>query len=366
MNGSTCACSLERRTFLKSGITATVAATAAAAFPLGRASATKAAAIRVDVHHHFLPPRYIAEEYERVTAARAGGTAGAAGWAPRVMARWSPELAIERMDIDGIAMAIASQTTPGVWFGDIAAGRKAARSWSDFAAEQVKSHPKRFGFFAPLPLPDTDGSLHELEYALDTLKADGIGLLSSYDGKYLGDPAFADVLAELDRRAAVVFVHPTAGACCANIVPGVMPQALEVPFDTARAIASLIVSGALRRNSNIKFIFSHGGGAIALLAERLEETLGRLPTASQFAPDGVAAELRKLYFDTALVYHPGAVAAIRSIAPIDHILFGTDAPFVKPFDDGDPLLRSSLKVQERRAIERDNARLLLPRVKALA
>jgi predicted TIM-barrel fold metal-dependent hydrolase len=348
---ATCACCTSRRGFIATGL----AAAASLAAPRVWAEAAKPAARRIDVHHHFLPPQYMKEEHERTNFTHDTVSANQ-------MLAWSPRQSIEVMDANGIATAIVSQTTPGVWFGDVAGGRRAARMWNDYAAEQIKTYPGRYGLFAPVPLPDIDGSLKEAEYALDTLKADGIGLVSTYDGKYLGDPSFAPVFAELNRRKAIVYVHPTVAACCGSVLPTVIPQAIEFPFDTTRTIASLIINGTLIKNPDIRFIFSHGGGATPMLAGRMAETLGHRPNSAEVTPDGVPAELRKLYYDTASATAPGAMAALRIMAPSDHILFGTDYPFVKAARELDELQQVQMPDSEREAIDRGNAVALMPRL----
>ena len=330
-------------------------AAAIAASTLLRAQSGKTPAARIDVHHHFLPPQYIKEEHERTSYSH--GTVSSSQ-----MLAWRPSQSLEMMDANGIATAIVSQSTPGVWFGDPAAARRAARLWNDYAAGQIKSYPGRFGLFAPVPLPDIEGSLKEIEYACDTLKADGIGLVSTYDGRYLGDPAFEPIFAELNRRKAIVFVHPTVAACCGNVIPTVIPQVVEFPFDTTRTIVSLIVNGTLIKHPNIRFIFSHGGGATSILIDRLEETVGRRANSAQVTPNGVLAELRKLYYDTALATASGALAALRIMVPAGHILFGSDNPFVKATASIAEFEQTQMPEPEREGIYRRNALALLPRL----
>lgn len=356
---SGCTCCVGRRGFLLGGLAA--AATGLAA-PVVRAQSPMAPAIkkpgtRIDVHHHFLPPAYMKEEHERISFKHGGVSTD------RLLS-WKPEFSLEAMDGNGVETAIVSVSTPGPWFGDVPAGRRLSRMWNDFAAEQIRTFKGRYGLFAVIPLPDTDGSLKEIEYALDTLHADGIGLLSSYDGKYLGDPAFAPVFAELNRRKAVVYTHPTTSACCSAVQPGLPPQAIEYPFETTRTIASILINGTVHNNPDIRWIFSHGGGATPMMAGRMVETLGHHPNAKKFMSDGVLAELRKLYYDTASADTAPSMAALRAMAPLSHILFGTDYPFVSVAAGEKHLSDDGLSDADRAAIDRTNALALLPRLKA--
>jgi 6-methylsalicylate decarboxylase len=194
---------------------------------------------------------------------------------PKWNPEWTPHKALAEMDANSVATAIVSITSPGIWFGDVQAGRTLARKCNEYMAQLVSDYPGRFGFFAAVPLPDTEGSLQEITYALDTLKADGIGLMTNYGDKWPGDPAYAAVFDELNRRRAVVFVHPAAPNCCKNLVPHVPTAFTEFPYDTTRAVTSLLYSGSLARLRDIHFIFCHAGGTIPMLAGRIAE-LGRV------------------------------------------------------------------------------------------
>src|SRR3984957_13470670 len=350
-----CGCCMGRRQFLAGGLAAATALPARRVF--AQAPEVKPAAKRIDMHHHFLPPQYMKEEHERINF-------GHDSVATNQLLSWSPSQSIEIMDRNGIATAIASITTPGVWFGDVAAARRLSRMWNDYAGDAIRNYPGRYGLFAVVPLPDTEGSLKEIEYALDTLKADGIGLLSSYDGKYLGDAAFAPVIAELNRRKAVVYVHPTVPACCGSVIPTVIPQTIEFPFDTTRTITSILVNGTVFNNPDIRWVFSHGGGATPMLAGRMVETVGRHPNAAKVMPNGVLAELRKFYYDTASADTEGSMAALRVMAPLNHILYGSDYPFVKVAEGVKHMQENEMSDADRAAIDRGNAIALLPRLGA--
>jgi predicted TIM-barrel fold metal-dependent hydrolase len=309
---------------------------------------------RIDIHHHFLPQRYMAEEHER--AAVAHNLSGAA------LLQWTPERALEVMDRNGIELAVGSVSTPGVWHGDVAAARRLSREWNETAAKAVADHPGRFGFFAVVAPPDPEGALKEIEYALDTLKVTGIGLLSNYEGKALGDPAFAPVFAELNRRKCVVYVHPTMHPCCTGLIPGLIPQAIEFPLDTTRTITSLAVSGTLAKTPDVSFIFSHGGGTLPFLAHRIGEAAGRNKEIATRNPRGIRMELKRLYCDTASATSAPQLAAMLAFYDPSHILFGSDYPFIKPEEVVEGLDHYPLAATLRAAIDRGNALALLPQL----
>lgn len=305
---------------------------------------------RVDVHHHHIPPFYLEENLDRITAS----------WGGRLSAPWhgwTPRRAIEAMDRAGIETSVLSLSSPGVWFGDAAQARTLARRVNEYASRMRAEHPGRFGLFAAIPLPDLDGSLREITHALDVLGADGIGVFTNYDGRWLGHASYRPVLEELDRRGAVVFVHPTVPACCRTLLPDVRPVVTEIPQDTCRAIANLLYTGTLGRYRGIRFIFTHAGGAMPMAYGRLV----------QFRPEGldpgrIDAELRRLYYDVAASAYPPAIAALRALVPATQMLLGTDFPYAPAELTTAGMAAMGLPRHELRAMERENARALLPRL----
>jgi predicted TIM-barrel fold metal-dependent hydrolase len=305
-------------------------------------------AYRIDVHHHILPPNYV-----RAVGDDRIGPLIVAGKTPE----WTPQHSIEAMDRNGIEKAITSISSPGLWFGDVAATRALTRECNDYAAQIRSDHPGRFGVFASLPLPDIEGSLREIGYALDELKADGIGLLTNYDGKYPGDPAFAPVFDELNRRKAVVYFHPTQAPCCHAHALQIPAATLDFPFDTTKAITSMLFSGTFAGCRDVRFIFSHAGGTVPFLAERIARLEVR-PEFRAHVPDGVMFELKRLFFDTALSANKLAFSALLQLVAPEKVLFGSDYPFapettmvatIKGLAD------LGLAPDVLRAIERDNA-----------
>ena len=309
---------------------------------------------RIDTHHHIVPPKYFAAEREKILGAAIGRNQG--------VIDWTPARALEAMDSGGVATAVTSISAPGAWFGDVPAARRIVRDCNDYAAGMARDHKGRFGVFATLALPDVEGSLKEIEYAYDVLKVDGIGLVTNYDAIWPGDPKFAPIWDELNRRKAVVYFHPTCAACCANLVPQVTMAVVEFAFDTTRAIVSLLFSGTFARCPDIRFIFSHGGGTLPMLFGRIAATARNRDDLAKVAPNGVMHEIKKLYLDTVSVFDPVSFNALKQMTPLSHLLFGTDYPYWTTDVNISALAAQTLTAAELRAIERDNALALLPQL----
>jgi 6-methylsalicylate decarboxylase len=307
---------------------------------------------RIDLHHHIIPPRYV-----EVVGQEAFGSLTVTPGGPS----WSVDKSLEVMDRHGIEIAVTAISAPGLVVPNAAGRRDLGRYCNEYATELRVKHPGRFGVFASLPLPDIDGSLAEIAYCIDVLKVDGFELMSNYGGVYPGDPAFAPVFDELNRRKALVHYHP-------NVVAYDWPQpeipaaTLEFPFDTSRAVVSLLYSGVLARCHDIKWVFSHAGGTVPFLADRIARAAAR-PQLKANVPNGVIPELERLYFDTALSANPRIFSALLLLVGTDRVLFGSDYPYAP-----EPTTAASIKglaelalpADQLRAIERDNALRLLP------
>jgi predicted TIM-barrel fold metal-dependent hydrolase len=302
---------------------------------------------RIDVHHHLCPPAY-ADEVNRIKPVF------------KALLDWSPERSLEDMDRGAVGTSIVSMTTPGLWFGDDGAARRLCRGCNEYSARMASDHPGRFGFFAALPLPDIEGSLREAEYALDELKADGVALFTSYQDKYLGDAHFHPLLAELHRRKAVAYTHPTVSDCWINLVPEVSEATIEYGTDTTRTIASLVFSGTASRYRDIRFIFSHAGGTMPFLMSRFLQN-ERNRARRGLAPSDPEAQVRRFFYDTAQSCHPAVMAALRQVADHDRILFGTDFPWGRADEHAAGLATCGLVAAELEAIGRGNAVRLLSR-----
>jgi predicted TIM-barrel fold metal-dependent hydrolase len=306
---------------------------------------------RIDVHHHVWPPAYLKAESERMA-----GTV--INW--DFVSRWKPEMSVEAMDRNDVAVTVNSVSTQHVHPDDPDTDAGFARECNEFNARLSADFPRRFGSFALLPLPHVDRCLKEIEYAAATLKADGFKMQTNYIDKWPGDPSFAPVFDELNRRKATIFFHPHTPPACMKFLPGVNEPLMEYPFDTTRAIASLLFSGTLKRCPDLKLIFAHGGGTMPFLANRIGGLVKMRPELNAMLPNGIEHEIRKLYFDVVSVTNRPAWKALTELMDPSHLLFGTDIPYMT-FEDGlRELGQMESSPTQRRAIERDNALRIMP------
>lgn len=304
----------------------------------------------IDVHHHFFPPFYFAEH-------RDGFLTGSGN---RILS-WTPEQALAAMDRHGVATTVLSLTSGIFWSGDRQAATHMARRANEYAADVVRTHRGRFGLFAIIPLPDTEASLREIEYAYGVLKADGIHLITSYDDKWLGHPDYQPVFEELNRRKSVVFVHPTTPPCCRTLLPDVSPILIEIPQDTARAVTNLLFTGTFARFKDIRFIFTHAGGNVPMLLGRMHQYATK--NIAEKVPSGIEYELKRLYYDIAGTAYRPAIAALTSLVPTTQILFGSDDPALPIADTAEGMMKLGFSEDDLRLIGHDNALTLLPRLR---
>jgi predicted TIM-barrel fold metal-dependent hydrolase len=303
----------------------------------------------VDVHSHVIPP-FLAEEL-----ARAGDLPP--GLMHPAAKAWTASATLEAMDRHGVATSVLSaiplhSALRAMDGQDVA---QMVRRVNEFSTALRQDHRGRFGLFGFLPMPDVERSLHEIEYSLDTLGADGVGLFTTYGDQSITDPAFQPVLEELNRRNAVVFCHPDLPDCC-GAIDGIMGY----PYDTGRAVFALLLNGTFNRFPLIRWIFCHGGGPVPALAGRVREMSRLLPSLSDVAPQGVDYELRRLYYETGNAANSPSMAALLDYVPLTQVLFGTDAPYFGLDTNLDLLRANRLSGAQLSAIESTNALRLLP------
>jgi aminocarboxymuconate-semialdehyde decarboxylase len=272
----------------------------------------------VDIHHHMLPGFFWAATNE--------GDHPVGGIAPPP---WSRQAALSFLDDAGVDVAMTSISTPGVHTGDDCAARALARRCNELSVDLVRDHPDRFGGFGCLPLPDVDGALAELSYVLDILGLDGVVLFSNARGVYLGDTRLAPLFDELQRRHALVFVHPNASPDPAAHALGLPDSLIDFTADTTRAIATLHYSNTFARTPDVNYVFSHAGGTVPYLAGRFDivDQMGVIPGAEERAT--AAETFRRLYWDTALSWTDPVLRMLRSTVGLGQILFGTDFPYLR-------------------------------------
>ena len=343
-----------RREFVHSAVLASAGAALASSPPsrlIAQSSPAPRAARagRIDVHYHVFPPALI----QAIGAQQFGSSAN-----------WTLDQTLSDMDRNGVASVLCSIAPQADPFRDVSKAVGLTRQCNEFFARLAADHPGRFGIFAAMPLPNVDAALREMEYAFGALKADGIALFTSYGDKWLGDPVFEPVFAELNRRNAVLFTHPNTNNCCRNLLPNIGDGTIEWGTDTTRAITNLLFNGTAARYPNIRMIFSHGGGTMPYLVERFTAAAKTPKFAPQF-PRGFAAEAGKFYYDTAWTTNPEAMLALSKLVPVSQILFGTDFPYLTTADQLRDLKDcGAFTSADLEKIENQNALAILPRFRA--
>ncbi|ROO86811.1 putative TIM-barrel fold metal-dependent hydrolase [Actinocorallia herbida] len=276
----------------------------------------------IDVHAHFVTDAYVA-------AARAAGHEhpdGMPSWPS-----WAAAAHVAFMDGSGIGKALLSISSPGTHFGDDAAARELSRHVNEHAAQARAQHPGRFGHLAALPLPDVEGSIAEARHALDVLAADGVAILSNHLGVYPGDSRFEPLWAELDRRGAIVFVHPTSPPQADAVALGRPRPMVEFLFDSARAAADLLLSGALARHGRIRWIFTHCGGVLPPLTERLDLFRFLLPVPPGASDAASRDQFGDLWHDLAGTPFPHQAPALAAAFGSERLLYGSDSCWTPDF-----------------------------------
>ena len=315
----------------------------------------------IDVHTHPMPDTYLAAVKKK------GITEKDIGFP---LFPWTVESRLADMDKYGVQAEVLSLSSPGLrfWHGQEAVDL--GRQLNDELADIMRAHPTRFGGYATLPLPDVDAALDEIAYGFDVLHMDGVVLMTNYEGHYLGDPLFAPVMDELNRRQAVVFVHPTESPCIERLNFGYPAPMIEYPFDSTRMVISLLDTDTITRCPDIRFIVSHGGGTLPLLAPRIGELFS---WKRHLDPVATAKKLKEqiatLYFDLAIVCYPSALAAIKESHDPAKLMMGFDAPFLPADSIGKAKQNFTdfpgFTEEQRGMIDADTARTLFPRLAKL-
>lgn len=314
---------------------------------------------KIDVHHHVLPEFY--KDVQR--------GAGISGTAYQAFPEWSPDHSLKLMDATDIRTAIFSFTSPGIFFGDVGQTRELAVQFNDYLAELTAQNPSRFGGFAFLPLPDVEASVKEIGRIQDELKLDGVCLLTSVDERYIGHPDFWPVYEELHKRKMVAFIHPCYPPGTEALGWDIPRMLIDYPFETTRVAINLIFNGVMEKLPDIKFILSHAGGTLPMLAHRVSLFDTKTPHRANY-PKGALHYIRQFYYDTALSGDKPPLDALMAFADPSRILFGTDYPYVSAeIATAETRLfegYGGFSAGERAGVEHDNAMALFPRLAAVA
>ena len=314
---------------------------------------------RIDTHQHHVP-----EFYKKALEG-----IGVTGSGENAWPKWSSEQMIDVLDRKGIAATVSSISSPGVYFGEVDFAIRLARDCNEFSAQLVGDHRSRIAALGVVPLPDTAAACRAAEYALDTLKLDGISLLTHVGKHYLGQPEYDEFFAELNRRKAVVFLHPLRPDQDGLAEYDFPTGTVELPTDTTRAVTNMFFHGYPERFPDIRFMISHAGGTLPMVIYRIRNMSKKSEVAKRL-PKGIDHYLKQLYFDLAQASVPLIQRALEDIADPKRVLFGSDYPFSqvgeKVIDDVLAGIESfdGYDATRRAMILRDNALALFPRFAA--
>ena len=310
---------MKRRDFLKLG------GVAAASALLGRFPTTAAAQTsgrRVDFHAHAMLPSYV-DGLKRL-----GIDVAAEEGFP--IPQWSEEAHLQFMADAGIDYTVLSMPTPHTYHGDAALAREVTRAVNEEYAAFCRKHPEKFGFVAALPLPDVEGALEEIRYATETLGALGVKVASNSDGVYLGDPSFDPVFEELDKRGALVILHPSPARSPPRdgVVTGGVMALYEYPADTTRAVVNLLANRTLEKFPRVRLVVPHCGSFLPYMKSRAGGMFRLLSAMGKMEAVNLEAGMKNLWYDLAGDPTPDQMDMLLRITDENHIVFGSDYPYV--------------------------------------
>ena len=330
---------------------------------------------KIDTHHHILPPRFVEGGSDLMQKENAMLILHVV-WSenPAVsqgmrLPEWSPEHSLDFMTRNNIDASILSLGAPITSMGKSSAEVASfCREMNVYAADLRNQHPGKLGFFATLPsLEDSQACIDEIQYSIETLRADGVNLLTSYGGKYLGHPDFQPIWRQLNGLAAVVFVHPgLEGMEKAIQEPHTLPSPIfDWTHETTRTAAHLIMTNTLTTYSACKIILSHGGGTLPYVAHRVAHLSASFRLMDKSA-ESFLTEASTFYFDLAFAGYQGPLKLLLDFAQPGHVLYGSDYPFGRENLVSPQLQTIDRFLYEREdaaLIARDNALTLFPRLK---
>ena len=232
---------------------------------------------------------------------------------------------LDDMDRVGIDVEVVSLSTPNVFFTDAAHQPEVAKMMNDSYADLIARHPKRFKGFASIPMDAPDAALAELHRAIDTLKLNGVILLSNIGGKALTSPEYRPFFEEANRMKLCIFLHPMIPANSDAFREYVLGPIIGFPFDTSLAVARMCYDGMFEVLPDIRWIIGHLGGAIPYLMERMDNGFRDFADCRVKIDKLPSVYLKRLYYDT-VSFSPYTLKMVRDMVGADHMVMGSDYP----------------------------------------